>query len=49
MTSELNDDTTRYVFPIEMVIGIAPRQGLVSLSLRWTPKFGQEAKRESRS
>ena len=35
MTSELSDDTTRYVFPTEMVIGIAPHQGLVGLSLRY--------------
>ena len=35
MTSELNDYTTRHVFPTEMVIGIEPRQGLVSLSLRY--------------
>ena len=31
----MSDDTTRYVFPIEMEIGIAPRQGVVSLSLRY--------------
>ena len=31
----MNDDTTRYVFPSQMEIGIAPRQGVVTLSLRY--------------
>ena len=28
----MSDDTTRYVFPTRLEIGIAPRQGVVGLS-----------------
>ena len=35
MTGNNGNTTTRYAFPTEMVIGIAPRQGLVSLTLRY--------------
>ena len=31
----MNDDTTRYVFPTHMEVGIAPRQGVVGLILRY--------------
>ena len=31
----MSDDTTRHVSPIEMKIGIAALEGLVSLSLRY--------------
>ena len=31
----MSDDTTRYVFPTQIEIGLAPRQGVVSLSLRY--------------
>ena len=31
----MSDDTTRYVFPTHMEVGIAPRQGVVGLILRY--------------